>query len=193
MPSIIDRTSLSPAYLEENGSVFYIKDFFDSYSIREITKTLESQKFEPLLHEGHISRYETDLCPKDKSVLELEQSISNMAEIIGFSDYNIEIYGFKYLVGQFVPWHRDMDRHKITAIAYFGNFSGGEYVYEDCLRENKTISPHPGSVIVSINEVPNGSIFNPRHKVNKVASGTRYCLVVSVVSNKHSDVSFGSS
>lgn len=192
MANLIDSKLLSEEHLASNGGIFHVNGFFTDRDILEIRNELEAIEYSPLLHENTIARYECDYGSPGVGIITFKQAVMSLAVSLGMSYCKPELYCFKYVPGHSVPWHKDMDRHIITAIAYFGEFSGGEYVYKNMSEKIIEIEPKQGDVVVSINKLTNGVVLNPLHKVNEIQEGTRYCSVVSITSSKQACGTFSS-
>ena len=166
--------------------ILHLQDMYSPRQIEKAKTLLDNTEFIPQEHEGTIARYEAFHIPIKNSCIGVIYDLLKLIHLeMGFNrQLSFETYAFKYNVGHEVPKHKDKDRHKITAIAYFGNFTGGAYLYwtgknEDCI----SINPNEGDIILSINETNDGRVLNPVHCVSKVTSGSRLSLVGSLVSS----------
>ena len=154
-------------------------------------KYLKSLKYENLVIEDKVPRSEADITEEYDFIKKLRTFAEIFAYRAHLKELSSEMYAFKYVKNNSIPWHRDRNRHKLTLIAYFGDFTGGEYVYFNSKNEEISIKPKSGDVIVSINETICGREINPLHKVNPIVHGVRYCSVVSLTSTDYSAIPFG--
>lgn len=165
----------------KNNGLFVRRNCFSISDRDQLTSLLKSIDYEPIYYNKKISRYEADINIKNEAVSKIVVSMKSLAQEIGYRNINMEIYAFKYLASNQVPWHRDTKRHKMIAIAYFGEFTGGEYVYQDENGDIAEININKGDLLISINRTECGKYINPYHKVNEIKSGCRYCLAISII------------
>ncbi|MCG8050177.1 MAG: hypothetical protein JAZ15_03165 [Candidatus Thiodiazotropha endolucinida] len=189
---IVNIDRLKRESLNDIGGIIHVKNYFSAFDRKNIESFLKNMNYSPLYHEDQMARYEVSIIKTNESIDRFTGEIKELSNIIGHQSCYQELYSFKYIEGQSIPLHRDMDRHKITAIAYFGNFKGGEYIYETASREQIEIALNCGDIVISINELSDGSQINPSHRVNTILSGERYCLVASMVSSQKSNKRFKS-
>ncbi len=167
-----------------SSGVLHLKQVFargEAYDARNLISNLI---FEPQYEAGKIARYESLNVPISSYVVCVLRQILDEAKRLLFSGRSLKVewYAFKYDVGHSVPMHRDMNRHKISAIAYFGDFEGGQFIYVDPIEIKEiAIRLDEGDVLVSVNETSNGRNLGPIHKVKPVLSGQRLCIAGSLV------------
>ena len=166
---------------------FCIKKFVGTDGLSVLHNQIAAVPFRPLVQENVLWRHEViGLKGSILRIPELEEFVSHIREAIhDFRELAVERHAFRYEIGQSLPPHRDKVRHKITAILYFGEFLGGEFSFEVNNRK-KYLVLSGGDVIISVNELPDGPVLNPIHWVKEIRKGTRYCSVVSYVSEKTS-------
>lgn len=165
-----------------NGNVFHLRQYFSAKERRIWKEYLNKIEFSSLEHEGIVARYEADVDKNFELSLPLLDQASEVAERAGLFNLSPEFYAFRYENGHKVPWHRDRSRHKVTLMGYFGDFSGGQYEYQASGGDITQLSPKCGDVILVVNETHTGHEINPLHRVCPTVSGTRFTIVVSMVS-----------
>lgn len=168
-----------------NDGVLHLKNIFSDGQIESAVLLLSEIHFMPLEHEGRVARFEAiDINSFNPVVSQIHDLLwHTRAELKLDDEYSVESYAFKYEVGHYVPEHKDRERHKVTAIAYFGDFEGGEVVYKKYGCEDEfRVKPKEGDLVLSVNETDDGRVLNPIHCVEEIRSGTRLCLVASLVS-----------
>lgn len=173
--------------------VIHLKKVFDCTLVSQAKLLIETLNFVPQKENNKIARYESFAVPLDNPcVNSIRDLLFQVKNELGFhKDLSFETYAFKYETGNKIPKHKDRDRHKITAIAYFGDFTGGEYVYwPNGSEEGICIKPNCGDVLISVNETSNGEVLNPVHCVNEIIAGIRFCIVGSLVNANASDKIF---
>lgn len=182
MKLTIATSAATESALRTCGGVFYMPNIIKKARCRSFEHMISECELEPLRHNGMTSRYEGVPPLDDPLAKEYERAVANLSLEIYETASAVEVYVFKYLAGQRIPWHKDNVRHNLTAIAYLGDFGGGEFIYRDRGRRLRVVDVNPGDVLVSINRTRNGTMINPWHAVRPILSGERLCLVASVVS-----------
>tara|TARA_R110000868_G_scaffold171858_1_gene407655 strand:- start:82 stop:672 length:591 start_codon:yes stop_codon:yes gene_type:complete len=179
---LTDRLAKFAASLTSHSAdgLLLLRNFVPAKTLSKYSRMVELTDFHPIDHEGVVKRYEnagdlpSGFFPRSilRCISQVRRALYDMRPLIA------ERYLFKYVPGQSLPPHKDIDRHIITAILYFGDFRGGEYCYE-AVEGVVEIDVKPGDVLISVNELPDGTVLNPTHWVKCIQSGMRYCAVVS--------------
>ncbi len=189
---IVPPEELAESNLLEGKNVFHIPSYFSTGMCKRWLEYLEKLDFAPLEHKGLVARFEADVCQTFELSKPFIRNAEEITRMVSLESLCPEFYAFRYQRGHSVPWHKDRKRHKITLMAYFGEFSGGAYEYKDLYDNSVLIKPACGDVILVINETCTGKEINPSHCVHEVVEGTRFTIVVSMVSTKDLTEPFGS-
>lgn len=182
----IPNSQLTDEHLFANGGIFHIEGMFGAAMQDQFRSWLAELPFAPLEHDGVVARHECSLDVSEGRTAEFAARLKNLATKLGLGRVAIEAYAFRYLEGHAVPWHTDTKRHALSAIAYFGEFKGGQYVYRTSAGTDVALAIGAGDAIVSVNVTPRGHWINPLHRVLPITQGERLCLVASAIAESTS-------
>ncbi|MDO5972003.1 hypothetical protein Q4Q35_19555 [Flavivirga aquimarina] len=181
------KDSLLAIYSGNSDGIIHLKNAIDFNLNQESIDEVKLLNFEESKFNNRIARYEITLDNETNNIVQqLSTKLIFVRDYLNLSlDYSFESFAFKYYKGHFVPEHIDRDRHKLIALTYFGDFTGGDYVYlSKIFKREIKIFPKIGDVIISINEGTKFDNLKLKHKVDLIQSGIRYTIATSLVSNK---------
>lgn len=167
--------------VKDGAEIQKICGFLSSRHCKDLLDRCKNIALRPLKHEGEIHRHEGVIESGNFPGFE-----SWLQEInIQINDYyskklRPECFLFKYVAGQYVPWHIDKSRHHIVIMIYLGVFRGGDYVFKSKGLRN-VVGLKEGDLLMAINKRPNGKSNNIEHMVMPIETGTRYVIAISYV------------
>ncbi|MCH7882982.1 hypothetical protein IIA95_01035 [Patescibacteria group bacterium] len=166
------------------ASVLHLRGLFNESVIKETREYLTSLKYEPFKNENKINRYESFINEVEISAAQFQkEAILLIEKYLSIKPlFKFEYYAFKQKKGHSIPKHKDKDRHQIVSMFYAGSFTGGEYVYWFKGRK-KVLSLREGSMLLGINQL-HKKFIGVEHEVNKITSGERLVLAISLCKPK---------
>jgi hypothetical protein len=165
------------------NNVLWLRKKYNKFQAEALARSLRGLVFSEIWHEGAVARLESPLRGDEHYILrELSQLLGATANATGFGrELREELYAAKYVKGNYVPWHRDMPRHKIVAMVYCGEFRGGAYVYEDNRGHAVRCVVGEGDVLICVNESRGGVRLDSVHRVERICFGERFVAMGSLV------------